>query len=346
MSVFPKISVIIPVYNIELYLSECLDSVLTQTFKDFEVICVDDGSTDGSSGILKIYADKDPRITVIHQENAGPAVARNTGIGRAKGEYVLFVDSDDTIHPELCEKVVAVADREQADMTFFFYTADHVSDSQLEKAGAIILANEIFDAENQPLRDNQLFLYCFTTPWNRLIRKGYLEKHRIRFADVSGEDIAFVWESLLFSPRIVMVPEKLYFCRTVSSSISRDLKRGYRNQAYRMYDYMESVINNQEKMNDAWKNLFYGMKLSNLFDVYLKTLPQFRKEVLNSIKNSIGREERIHLRQSGELPIHVKNFYLALDGNQIAYLKNIMFLFAWRFRERFRHGIKNAANIK
>ena len=93
----PKLSVIVPVYNTEKYLRECIDSILAQTFTDFELILVDDGSTDGSGIICDEYADKDPRVQVIHQQNGGATVARRSGVRIARGEYVTFVDSDDWI---------------------------------------------------------------------------------------------------------------------------------------------------------------------------------------------------------------------------------------------------------
>lgn len=96
----PKISVIIPVYNTEKYLSECLDSILSQTFKDIEVICVNDGSSDRSGDVLAEYAAKDDRIKVVTQDNKGPAAARNKGLDMAMGEWICFVDSDDAIPPE------------------------------------------------------------------------------------------------------------------------------------------------------------------------------------------------------------------------------------------------------
>ena len=93
----PKISVIIPVYNVEKYLRECLDSLLNQTFKDIEIICVNDGSTDGSLNILNEYASKDSRFIIINQNNQGLSAARNNGLNVAKGDYVAFLDSDDYI---------------------------------------------------------------------------------------------------------------------------------------------------------------------------------------------------------------------------------------------------------
>ena len=98
-----KISIIIPIYKVEKYLQSCLDSVLAQTFKDWEAICVNDGSPDNSGKILTEYAKKDPRIKIITQNNQGPSVARNNGLKQANGKYIFFLDSDDFIHPQLLE---------------------------------------------------------------------------------------------------------------------------------------------------------------------------------------------------------------------------------------------------
>ena len=111
----PKVSVIIPVYNVEAYLRKCLDSVVNQTLKDIEIICVDDGSTDGSAAILEEYAAKDVRIKIIKQENAGVNVARKEGLKLATGEWITFCDADDWIEPDAIEKMVAAAQREDAD---------------------------------------------------------------------------------------------------------------------------------------------------------------------------------------------------------------------------------------
>ena len=101
----PKVSVIIPVYNVEEYLRECLDSVVNQTLKEIEIICVDDGSTDSSLDILKEYAEKDNRITVMKQANLHAGVARNAGLSVAKGEYLSFLDSDDFFEKDMLEKM-------------------------------------------------------------------------------------------------------------------------------------------------------------------------------------------------------------------------------------------------
>ena len=113
------ISVIIPVYNVEKYLAECVNSVLAQTYTDWEIILVDDGATDSSGAICDEYAAKDPRILVIHRENGGLSAARNTGLKAARGEYVYFLDSDDYIEPHSLEQLADTARRERADVVFF-----------------------------------------------------------------------------------------------------------------------------------------------------------------------------------------------------------------------------------
>ncbi len=115
----PKISVIIPVYNVENYLRECVDSVLNQTFSDYEIILVDDGSTDISGKICDKYAVKDDRVNVIHKKNGGLSNARNVGLKKAVGEYIYFLDSDDYIKTDALEKLYNTAISEKADVVFF-----------------------------------------------------------------------------------------------------------------------------------------------------------------------------------------------------------------------------------
>lgn len=113
----PLISIITPVYNTEKYLSECLDSIFSQTIKDFELICVDDGSTDNSLNILNNYQNKHKNLKIISQKNGGPGVARNTGIDNALGKYICFWDSDDIFEPDALEKMYNQAEETKADIS-------------------------------------------------------------------------------------------------------------------------------------------------------------------------------------------------------------------------------------
>ena len=116
-----KISVIVPIYKVEKYLSQCLDSIVNQTYSNLEIILVDDGSPDACGEICDYYAGQDKRIKVIHQENSGLSEARNTGIRQATGEYLLFVDSDDWLLPDLCESAVKDMEIHKSDILVFGY---------------------------------------------------------------------------------------------------------------------------------------------------------------------------------------------------------------------------------
>ena len=117
----PKISVIVPVYNVERYLRKCLDSIIAQTFSDWECICVDDGSPDNSGKILDEYAAKDKRFVIIHKENGGVSSARNAGLDMARGEYITFCDSDDWIEKETYEVAYMNAKKNNADIVTWQY---------------------------------------------------------------------------------------------------------------------------------------------------------------------------------------------------------------------------------
>lgn len=130
------ISAIVPVYNTEKLVGWCIDCVIAQTYPDWELILVDDGSTDGSLSVLKKYETKDSRIKVIHQENAGPGLARNKGIQNASGDYIVFIDSDDVVKPDYFEKLshetadVVFIDINQVDDDFHVQRNEHMSDYQ------------------------------------------------------------------------------------------------------------------------------------------------------------------------------------------------------------------------
>ena len=112
----PRVSIIVPVYNVEKYLSQCVESILAQTFTDYEVILIDDGSLDNSGSICDFYADRDPRIKVLHQKNGGVCKARNAGLDIAKGEYIAFCDSDDYCTPVWLERLIHTAQSENAEL--------------------------------------------------------------------------------------------------------------------------------------------------------------------------------------------------------------------------------------
>ena len=214
------ISVIIPVYNVENYLDECIQSVLQQTYKNLEIILVDDGSTDNSGVICDEYKDKDTRITVLHQKNGGISKARNVGIEYAHGEYIGFVDSDDFIHPQMYELLYAAIHKEQTDVAicreFAFFEKEELPTVQSYR-----ITEETFETANRQ-KYCKKFLEAFTGPttwaWNKLYKKECLEG--VRFVEGKRmEDIRFSSDIVKNIEKAVWIPERLYFYRQRQGSI-------------------------------------------------------------------------------------------------------------------------------
>ena len=169
----PKISVIIPVYNVEKYLSECLDSVVNQTLRDIEIICINDGSTDNSLSILKEYASKDSRIKIIDKENQGQGYARKVGLDKASGEYILFCDSDD-YYSELIafEELYNYIEKVKVDVVIFNQIRNYILEGYIEKIGGIYPQKEKFSY----LDMNNIFAFRVTA-WLKLYSRKFLNSY-------------------------------------------------------------------------------------------------------------------------------------------------------------------------
>lgn len=202
-----KVSVVIPVYNIAAHLRQCLDSVLAQTLREIEVICVDDGSTDESPAILRDYAQKDGRLRVITQANAGPGVARNTGMDQATGEYLIFLDSDDWFEPDFLARMVARAEETGADITicrsveFDTATGEELPSDWMLKTHA--LEKDVFTPEEAA---EHLFQFTYGWPWDKLYRMEFVRSSGLRYPPLrNSEDLVFVFQSLAMAERIAIM---------------------------------------------------------------------------------------------------------------------------------------------
>ena len=195
MKNFPVISVVVPVYNTEPYLYCCIDSILSQTFTDFELLLIDDGSTDRSGVICDEYASKDKRIRAFHKENGGVSSARNKGLDEARGEWIAFVDSDDWTEPNylmdlfthISDKIDLVISYPKVYMSNFVCFEDSFS-------SYMVLEKELFwrlFVENDLTRH--------VNPWGKLYRKSIIEENRIRFYEQIhwGEDAVFLFSFML-----------------------------------------------------------------------------------------------------------------------------------------------------
>lgn len=199
------ISVIAPVYNAEKYLHRCIDSILVQSFTDFELLLINDGSKDNSGKICDEYAAKDSRIRVFHKENGGVSSARNLGLDNAKGDYIMFVDSDDYMFPEMCELMVATIESKRTDLAVCGTT---------ETGGGYWCPVADKDYTLTQLKDSFVELLhteLLSPPWNKIFKRAIIGEQRFR-EDVSfGEDLIFNLEYIDKCDKISFIKESPFF---------------------------------------------------------------------------------------------------------------------------------------
>ena len=258
------ISVIIPVYNVEKYIDQCIDSLTNQTYKDLEIILIDDGSKDNSGKICDEYAKKDSRISVIHKQNEGVSAARNTGLELAKGEYVAFVDSDDFVDSNYILCMYNKMVEQDADMVFCKYTK--VFDRRfvnvkehLPKSIVVNMNDESFvDFLAHFLNFKENILGCC---WRLLFKRKQLSGLRFETNIRICEDLLFILGYIFSSKRIASIDEQLYFYRQINSSACHSYKKGY--------------LKNQLLLHKGLLNLFDSVNKKSLkskFKIYSSLL--------------------------------------------------------------------------
>lgn len=205
-----KISVIIPVYNAENYIEDCIKSVLSQTFSAFELLLVNDGSTDNSSSLIKKSAESDSRIRVIEKENGGAASARNRGFKEAAGEYIYFLDADDSIAPDALEKLYSEAEKNEADLVFF--------DAYMIKNGETSTDNYSHKEKYPPLPGKTVLSKMIANgdfhvaPVLLLIKRELLVSNSHFFTEgIVYEDCIFTYKLFYYAQKSVYLPEYLYY---------------------------------------------------------------------------------------------------------------------------------------
>lgn len=217
----PEISVIVPVYKVEKYLRRCIDSILNQTFLDFELILVDDGSPDNCGAICEEYAKKDSRIQVIHRENGGLPAARNSGLEIARGEYIAFCDSDDYWASDFLEVLVRRIEETGADVVSCGYTAvteggEYISRTDYPEFDRQLAAPQ--DTAELMIRDI-LGMKISWAVWTRIFRGEIIRQNHLRFFRCFAEDIPFTLEYSLYCKRVATVDYVGYYYTQRENSI-------------------------------------------------------------------------------------------------------------------------------
>ena len=205
-----KISIIIPVYNVEKYVSRCIESLLRQTFDDIEILLINDGSKDSSGQICDEMAQKDTRIKVFHQENQGVSVARNLGISKASADYIIFVDSDDFVAPTMCEKLYEIITQNCCELVVckaYDTDSEELIDLKSEKEKHSIL---ILNQKDGVFKMSDPFAYL-CAPWGKIFKKEIVLKCEFPVGVPMAQDLHFVYSYLAHCKNIVFTEEKLYY---------------------------------------------------------------------------------------------------------------------------------------
>ena len=243
-----KVSVIIPVYNAEEHLGQCLDSVLNQTLREIEVICVDDGSSDGSLALLNSYAEKDERVKVIHQENGGAGKARNTGLAAARGKYLSFLDADDFSESTMLEKAYAKAEEQKTDIVVFNSDQYYEDSKEYREVSWTIRKKELPPYRPMYFRTftDNVFKVFVGWAWDKLFLREFVEKHGLKFQQIrTTNDMRFVFMAVVLAKRIEIVDEVLiHQRRNQATSLSNTREKSW-------HCFHDALISLREELQKA-----------------------------------------------------------------------------------------------
>lgn len=281
----PKVSIIVPVYNVEKYLRQCLESVINQTLKEIEIICIDDGSPDNCGAIIDEYAQKDTRIVAIHKENGGYGFALNYGFSIAKGEYIGIVESDDWIAPNMYELLYNKAIETNSDIvkSAFYY----VENSSINKMHLSKLLIELYKKNSSfKLEDCPKILTLFASIWSAIYKRDWMQQNNIKMVeDIRPyEDNPFLADTYSQASKITIIPEGLYFYRLdATNSSCNTIKKTILNYVTQKSRCRNSLIKHQcyskDIMEYYWVTAYQGTKF-----FYKKPNNKFKKEFYNLMK--------------------------------------------------------------
>ncbi len=330
----PEVSIVIPIYNAESMLSDCLNSVLSQHFKSMEILCINDGSKDNSGNILEEYARRDSRVHVIHQENQGAYATRNISLDLIQGRYVLFLDCDDELDSTYVEKLVYRAEAENADITITGW--DYLSGPYRSPD---VTRWNLRSWKTAPKGSGFPMSYGYL--WMKLYRKAFLDRHKLRFREefYSKADVIFHWRSMSLAERVSVVPEPLYHYRVHENSITGTIGKRF----IQVIDVMEAIKHDLIELKDPRGLLpgWYTFALSFIYGAYQQLAPEYRPEMRDALRSFLDRlddDERRVITEPGRLPQHVRYFYLSLESPRAAFRYGTLY----RWRKGVSRSVRNA----
>jgi len=282
------ISILVPVYNVERYLNQCLDSILQQTFRDFEVICINDGSTDHSLEIIKSFIAKDKRFKLIDKINTGYGHSMNQGLSQCQGEYISIIESDDYIKPDMLERLYTVAKENNLDVARCnYYIFSKFSKKLNNDYIRDILANKVL----KPLDHIKIF-YQPPSIWVNLYKREFIDKYKIRFLETAGasfQDTSFVFKVYALCKRFMFINEALLYYRIDNNGSSINNK----SKAFCVCDEYQEILKFTKEHPQIYDKIKYHIPVLR-YNCYrwnfLRIDPSLRKSFLKSWQKDINND--------------------------------------------------------
>ena len=281
-----KVSIIIPIYNVEMYLEQCLESVIRQTLKDIEIICVNDGSTDSSLQIIEVFAKKDERIKIISGPNGGYGCAMNKGLDMASGEYIGIVEPDDFVPLSMYEDLYTVAKENDLDLVkadFFRFKTEKNGDmmlsyNHLDKTDNYY--NQVIDPSNTP----QLTKLIMNT-WSGIYKRDFIEQYHIRHHETPGasfQDNGFFWQTFIYAKRAMFINKPYYMNRrdNPNSSVNNPQKVYCMNIEY---DHIRDILMEDISIWNKFKGYYNLKRFHNYMFTLERISNEFKKEYVKRI---------------------------------------------------------------
>lgn len=280
----PKISVIVPIYGVEKYLKECIDSILAQTFTDMEIILIDDGGKDNCPQIIDEYAQKDSRIVAIHKANGGYGQTCNVGLSKANGDYISIIEPDDYIDPKMYEKLYQIAKDFDSDIvkSGFFDNLQIKKNTYCKK---VKWRDFIPEDKSFTIKEYPHFLYYHPSIWSCIYKKEFLDKHNIRFIEAPGAgwtDNPFQVQTMCLAEKINYTSEAYYYWRRVNENESDDLKDW--QIPFIRSEEIHNWLKNNNLNNEKWLASLYMRELSYINIVLDK---KYSKNELSKVLSKI-----------------------------------------------------------
>ena len=320
----PLVSIIVPVYNGEIWLSLCIDSLTKQTYQNLDIILVDDGSVDKTESICKALAEKDNRINYIRKSNAGVSAARNTGLSHVKGEYVGFLDADDYLEEHIIERAVREITNSGSELAMWNVT---FMEGDTQKPQQAIFMDEMSVDE---FRWNLIYGYrgkfdlgyFSRAVWGKLIRSDIIREHKICFREdlYIGEDAVFLLDYSRFMKKISVINEYGYYYRRIQTSATKRYKRDLLEQSRRQLLAIEQLVNNWKENADCYEDAVSIFAVLNVHMLIENGNKKSKRSGETKYQDALIwiKENRALLKKKVQLPIPGK--LLQLECKTIRFL--------------------------